>query len=73
MSFVKLKVGGVIFETTRETLTKFPDSKLAKIRMSLACFTDEEDLPTFLDINPLYFRAVLDWIRCVWRRIVRMN
>ena len=53
MSFVKLKVGGVIFETTRETLTKFPESKLAKMYINSASrFTD-----LHLDINPVYFRA----------------
>ena len=74
MSFVKLNVGGERIVTTKETLTKFPGSKLAKIRMAPAELTDEEELPTYLDIDPLYFRAVLNWLRCVWmwRRIVRM-
>ena len=68
MSFVKLKVGGVIFETTRETLTKFPESKLAKMTMFQADrFTDEaigrQSCDVRLDINPVYFRAVLDWLR----------
>ena len=71
---MKLNVGGEKFVTTVETLTKYPDSKLAKIRMSPAYLTDEQDGPTYLDIDPLYFRAVLNWLRCVWmwRRIVRM-
>ena len=67
MSFVKLKVGGVIFETTRETLTKFPESKLAKMTMFPAeMYTDERlnmESQARLDINPVYFRAVLDWLR----------
>ena len=66
MSFVKLKVGGVIFETTRETLTKFPDSKLAKMAMFPAAYSDESfnrQSDMRLDITPVYFRAVLDWLR----------
>lgn len=67
MSFVKLKVGGVIFETTRETLTKFPESKLAQMTMFPADQFNDEMLNSAghmrLDINPVYFRAVLDWLR----------
>ena len=44
-------------ETTRETLTKFPDSRLAEMVNT----TKEEVLR--LDINPEYFRPILDWLR----------
>ena len=35
MSWMKLNVGGEMFETTRETLTKLPDSQLAEIVNSI--------------------------------------
>ena len=58
MAWLKLNVGGEMFETTRETLTKFPDSQLAKMVESLK---DEEVLR--LDLDPEYFRPVLNWLR----------
>ena len=58
MSRMKLNVGGEMMETTRETLTKFPNSRLAELVNSTK---DEEVL--WLDINPGYFRPILDWLR----------
>ena len=58
MSWVKLNVGGEMMETTRETLTKFPDSKLAEMVNSTK---DDEVLR--LDLDPEYFRPVLNWLR----------
>lgn len=60
MSWVKLNVGGEMFETSRKTLTKYPDSKLAK--MVTAALDKKEDV-LCLDIDPGYFRAVLGWLR----------
>ena len=59
MSWVKLNVGGEIFETTRETLTKFPDSRLAEMVNS----TKKEDDVLRLDLDPEYFPPVLNWLR----------
>ena len=63
MSWVKLNVGGEMFETSRKTLTKFPDSDLAK--MVSASLDRREDVVR-LDIDPVYFSAVLGWLR--WGR-----
>lgn len=60
MSWVKLNVGGEMFETSRKTLTKFPDSDLAK--MVSASLDRREDVVR-LDIDPVYFSAVLGWLR----------
>lgn len=57
MSRLKLNVSGKIFETTKETLVKFPDSKLAQM------VSDNKVDVVHLDIDPVYFRAVLDWLR----------
>ena len=58
MSWVKLNVGGEVFETTRETLTKLPDSQLAGMVNS----SKDEDVLR-LDLDPEYFRPVLNWLR----------
>ena len=57
MSWVKLNVGGEMVETKRETLTKFPDSRLAEMVNS----TKKGVLR--LDLDPEYFRPVLNWLR----------
>ena len=57
MSRMKLNIGGEMMETTRETLTKFPGSRLAEMVNT----TKEEVL--WLDFNPEYFRPILDWLR----------
>ena len=58
MSWVKLNVGGEKLETSRETLTKYPDSRLAELVNSTK---DDEVLR--LDLDPEYFRPVLNWLR----------
>ena len=58
MSRLTLNVGGV-----RGTLTKFPGSTLAKMVVSYCLSDPLNKEPLFLDINPEYFRAVLDWLR----------
>ena len=45
-------------KTTRGTLTKFPDSRLAEMVNSTK---DDEVLR--LDHDPEYFRPVLNWLR----------
>ena len=56
--WLKLNVGGEMFETTRETLTKFPDSQLAKMVKS-----NKNNDALCLDLDPEYFRPVLNWLR----------
>ena len=57
MSWLKLNVGGEMLETTRKTLTKFPDSQLAEMVNS----TKDDVLR--LDLDPEYFRPVINWLR----------
>ena len=61
MSWIKLNVGGEMFETTRETLTKFPNSRLAE--MVNSTFNSSKDDVLRLDLDPEYFRPVLNWLR----------
>ena len=57
MFWVKLNVGGEMFETTTETLTKFPHSRLAELVNS-----NKEDVLR-LDLDPESFRHVLNYLR----------
>ena len=55
MSIVSLNVGGTTFQTSPETMVKFPNSKLATMSKPGKVF--------FLDHNPKYFEVVLDFLR----------
>ena len=44
-------------EASKETLTKFPDSVLAKM------VTTAENNILQLDMDPEYFRVILNWLR----------
>lgn len=64
-SWVKLNVGGRIFLTTKTTLTKEPDSFLARLAR------EDPDLPSdkdeqgayMIDRDPRYFSPILNWLR----------
>ena len=58
--WIKLDVGGTIFKTTRATLTQVPDSRLAEMVNATKA---EDVLCLDLDLNPEYFRPILDWLR----------
>ena len=66
LELVSLDVGGKIFKTKMETLTKYPDSALARM------FTDpviEESLTKtengeyFLDVDPDDFEVIMKFLR----------
>ena len=63
MSWVKLNVGGEMMETKRETLTKFPDSRLAKSFLATKTNSNSSGEVFAIDINPEYFSVILDWLR----------
>ena len=58
MSRMKLNVGGEMMETTRETLTKFPNSRLTELVNST-----KNGKVLWLDLDPGYFRPILNWLR----------
>ena len=55
---MKLNVGGEMMETTQETLSKFPNSRLAELVNS----TKEQETLR-LDLDPQYFCPILNWLR----------
>ena len=66
-TILELDVGGQLFKTNIQTLCKYPDSMLC----AMFSHTDSGLIPMpktekghfFLDVNPIYFGVVLDWLR----------
>ena len=66
-TILELNVGGQLFQTNIQTLCKYPDSMLC----AMFSHTDSGLIPMpktekghfFLDVNPIYFGVVLDWLR----------
>eukprot|EP00092_Neocalanus_flemingeri_P021274 GFUD01023055.1.p1 GENE.GFUD01023055.1~~GFUD01023055.1.p1 ORF type:complete len:295 (-),score=96.88 GFUD01023055.1:88-930(-) len=65
MAWVKLNVGGQIFETQLSTLTAYPTSTLAKIFQSDMMHNDpvRHDGVYHLDCDPQCFQPILSWLR----------
>ncbi|KAI1694642.1 BTB/POZ domain-containing protein [Ditylenchus destructor] len=62
-NWVRLNVGGRIFQTTKDTLSQYPDSFLARlINGGLPSQKDESDA-YLLDNDPDYFRIILNYLR----------
>ena len=68
MIWVKLNVGGQTFETQLRTVTKFPDSELAKIFGGAGAGDNDGDVDMVRDVynidcDPECFRVILQWLR----------
>ena len=65
--WIKINVGGQVFETSLQTVTKFPESKLAKMFSSETGDEDvmmtKETKDFYLDLDPQSFSSVLTWLR----------
>jgi len=63
--WLKLNVGGTIFETSRATLTSHPSSSLAKMFAPNSSLTPAtmEDGVYLLDACPRAFSVILNWLR----------
>ena len=66
-SIIKLDVGGQLFKTNIQTLCKYPDSMLCTMfshtDSGLTPMPKTEKGHFFLDADPIYFRAILNWLR----------
>ena len=58
MSWIQLNVGGVMMETMLSTVTKYPDSALARM-----FHTHNEGGVYNIDCDPDCFRVILQWLR----------
>ena len=62
-STIKLNIGGHYFTTSRQTLTKDPESELAAIFSSRSKFIECEDGAFFIDRDGTHFRFILNYLR----------
>ena len=66
-SILKLDVGGQLFKTNIQTLCKYPDSMLCAMfshtDSGLTPMPKTEEGHFFLDVDPIYFRVILNWLR----------
>ena len=60
---VKLNVGGILFTTTVQTLTKDPNSMLAAMFSGRFPMKPAEDGTFFIDRDGTYFRYILNYLR----------
>ena len=64
---ITLDVSGEIFETTLTTLSKYPNSMLARMfahsENGLPAMQKTKNDHYFLDVNPNSFRIILNWLR----------
>jgi len=64
MPWIKLNVGGRIFETQLSTLTSYPNSSLAKMFKTDLMHNDPEPEEVYyLDTDPQCFQHILGWLR----------
>ena len=66
-SIIMLNVGGKIFQTHISTLTKYPESMLWVMfnhtDHGMAPMPKTKDDHYFLDVDPIYFRHILNYLR----------
>ena len=66
-SIISINVGGQIFMTQISTLTKYPESLLGVMfnheDQGMAPMPKTKEGHYFLDVNPLYFGEILDYLR----------
>lgn len=66
-NIITIDVGGKLFETDIRTLTKYPDTMVAKMfdhsEEGITPMLKKEDGNYFLDADPIYFREILNFLR----------
>jgi hypothetical protein len=63
---IRLNVGGTLFTTTRFTLTKYPDSMLAKMfdpDLGMDAAKKDDTGAFFIDRSPDMFKIILEYLR----------
>ena len=64
MTWIKLNVGGQMFETKLSTLTTYPASTMAKMLKAAAMHNEPvNDCVYHLDCDPQSFQYILNWLR----------
>ncbi|KAI1697568.1 BTB/POZ domain-containing protein [Ditylenchus destructor] len=61
--WIRLNVGGQIFQTTKDTLSRCPDSFLARL-VNCGIPSDKDESGAYLiDADPEHFRTILNYLR----------
>lgn len=86
-NIITIDVGGQLFETDIRTLTKYPDTMVAKMfehsEEGITPMLKKEDGNYFLDADPIYFREILNFLRfgkltlhkeepCAWEGVLQL-
>ncbi|KAI1702975.1 poly-adenylate binding protein, unique domain-containing protein [Ditylenchus destructor] len=61
--WVRLNVGGKVFQTTKDTLSRYPDSFLARLVNSGIPSDKDESGAYLIDADPEHFRTILNYLR----------
>ncbi|KAJ8306628.1 hypothetical protein KUTeg_017173 [Tegillarca granosa] len=62
MDIITINVGGTIFETSKTTLQRFPNTKLGQLQETDESYNKKKE-QYFFDRNPQYFNSILDLYR----------
>lgn len=62
MDIITINVGGTIFETSKSTLQKFPNTRLGQLEETDEFYNKKKE-QYFFDRNPQYFNSILDLYR----------
>ncbi|KAI1700886.1 BTB/POZ domain-containing protein [Ditylenchus destructor] len=60
---VRLNVGGKVFQTTKDTFSRYPDSWLARLVDGDNASDKDESGAYFIDGDPEHFRTILSYLR----------
>ncbi|KAI1706907.1 BTB/POZ domain-containing protein [Ditylenchus destructor] len=61
--WVRLNVGGTVFQTTKDTLSRYPDTFLARLVNGGIPSDKDESGAYLIDADPEHFRTILNYLR----------
>ncbi|KAI1702978.1 BTB/POZ domain-containing protein [Ditylenchus destructor] len=61
--WVRLNVGGKVFQTTKDTLSRYPDTFLARLVNGGLSSDKDESGAYLIDADPEHFRTILNYLR----------
>ncbi|KAI1710368.1 BTB/POZ domain-containing protein [Ditylenchus destructor] len=61
--WVRLNVGGKVFQTTKDTLSRYPDTFLARLINGGLPSEKDESGADLIDADPEHFRTILNYLR----------
>ncbi|KAI1702973.1 BTB/POZ domain-containing protein [Ditylenchus destructor] len=61
--WIRLNVGGKVFQTTKDTLSRYPDTFLARLVNGDLPSAKDESGAYLIDADPEHFRTILNYLR----------